>query len=490
MEYQKTKAGSRGKITISKKDVVGLFRKGYIRTNQLKSVEVKDRQGETTHKFDDLKNTDRFYIRYFDTKLKIFPTGYKIFRTGFRVMQATNFPPLVAKHIYSRFTEKNKKQKRIVIYDPSSGWGGRIIGACATGADRKIHYVGTDPNPDNFIPNLGVSRYEYVADFYQRNIPQENHITFEMFQCGSEVIGQEQRFKKYKNKIDLVFTSPPYFNAEGYSTDNNQSSVKFPEYEQWRDGFLKQTLETACDYLKIGGRLIWNIADVKEGRFMLPLEEDTVEILESLGMKYEDKLKYVMTKSPGSGRTSSVHRNPTAKNFAAFGGDFRKYEPIFVFRKTKKVVKKKIRNRPVVKLQYAKVSDLEKIWEMFKYHRDVFPHIWKTKIREKIKSRQVIFHKGIVITYLKYQRASKVGSVRVGKGDIHLEQIGRHPKSTADASKVLQSFIRMMNSNVYLSVRSDNKLARRFYEKNDMKKVGKISWSNGSLSGVVYSNKS
>lgn len=491
LEYQKSKSGGRGKLTITKKDISGLHKRGYIRKNQLTTIEVKDTKGNITHRFQDLKNQDRFYIKYFDGNKKVFPTGYKLFQTGFQVMQATNFPPTVAKHIYTRFTEKNKKQKRIVIYDPSSGWGGRIIGACASGSDRNIHYVGTDPNPDTYISELGMSRYEYVADFYQRNIPQHNHISYELFQCGSEEIGKQRRFRKYKDKIDLVFTSPPYFNAEGYSTDGNQSSVKYPEYDQWKEKFLQPTLETAVEYLKTGGYLLWNIADVREGRFILPLERDTVEILENLGMRYEDKLKYVMSRSPGGGRASPVHRNPTTKNFASFGGDFRKYEPIFVFKKTRKGVNRTVSpTKSAKQLQYAKVSDLEDVWEIIKAHRDVFPHVWKTKIREKIKAKQVIFHKGVLITFLKYKRTSRVGSVSTGKGDIHLQQIAKHPKSKTNASNVLQSFIKMMDSDVYLSVRSNNKIARRFYEKNNMRKVGKISWSGGSMSGVVYSHKS
>lgn len=257
---------------------------------------------------------------------------------GFSVFPATNFPPVVAKYVYQKYTNKIRKQKRIVIYDPSAGWGGRLLGACATGDDRQIHYVGTDPNMDNFIDDLGISRYEYLAEFYQRNVPQQNHITYDFYQSGSEEIHRIRRFQKYKGKVDLVFTSPPYFDAEGYSTDETQSSVKFPEYDLWRDGFLQPTLETCCKYLRVGGYLLWNIADVKKGTSMLPLEADTIEILTSLGMKYVDRQKFVLQTAPGSGRVSWVHRMPQTKNFVSLGGKYRKYEPIFVFRKTSKTI--------------------------------------------------------------------------------------------------------------------------------------------------------
>jgi len=324
------KAGPQGKLTISKKEIEELRKAGLVKARHIRTIDIPDGDGFLPYK--KIPDTQRFWIRWFDTRTRIFPHGYRSFNTGL-IIRATNFPPLIAKHLYQRFTEHIKDQDRIVIYDPSSGWGGRMLGALAAGADRNIHYVGTDPNPDCFIPELGISRYEYLGDFYNDNVRQSNYTTYELFQSGSEVIQKERRFHKYKGKIDLVFTSPPYFNAEGYSDDKNQSSVKFPEYDAWRDGFLKQTLATAVKYLKSGGYLLWNIADIQQGSKMLPLEYDTREILGSLGMDYKTKLKFVLAHSPGGGRVGKVTRKPTHKNFAEIGGGIRKYEPIFVYQK-------------------------------------------------------------------------------------------------------------------------------------------------------------
>ena len=72
---------------------------------------------------------------------------------------------MTAKYLYERFTEHIKDSERIKIYDPSSGWGGRILGAMSCRDDRSIHYIGTDPNPDNFFDD-GTSRYSDVAEFY------------------------------------------------------------------------------------------------------------------------------------------------------------------------------------------------------------------------------------------------------------------------------------------------------------------------------------
>ena len=84
--------------------------------------------------------------------------------------------------------------------------------------ERVLHYVGTDPNPDN------IGRYERVAEFYNTHCFQSNPFwgkdkpnTYELYQMGSEVIGNHPIFSR--NSFDFVFTSPPYFNREQYSQD-------------------------------------------------------------------------------------------------------------------------------------------------------------------------------------------------------------------------------------------------------------------------------
>ena len=62
---------------------------------------------------------------------------------------------------------------------------------------------------------------------------------------GSEEATQSEEFRALKGKVDLVFTSPPYFSAERYGDDEAQSSIKFDSYHNWRSGFLAPTLKTA-----------------------------------------------------------------------------------------------------------------------------------------------------------------------------------------------------------------------------------------------------
>ena len=272
----------------------------------------------------------KFLIHRFELGQKLFPAGIQAFRLGLG-QPAVNFPPLTARWIYENYTKHISKEETLNIYDPSSGWGGRILGAMSS--HRKIHYIGTDPNTDNFIDELGITRYEYVADFFNNKCLETNSFweedknTYHIFQEGSEHIGNHKDFQQYKGKLDLIFTSPPYFDREQYSDDAEQSFKSYPQYDDWRDNFLKPTLENCYHSLRDDRYILWNIADIKIGKDKYyPLEQDSIDILTNLGMEYKGKLKMLMTSMVGVNQEN-------VKNSVIIEKKALKYEPIFVFYK-------------------------------------------------------------------------------------------------------------------------------------------------------------
>lgn len=290
---------------------------------------------------DNLSDEYIYTIRMYEKGHRIFPRCYAAFRIGY-IQPAVNFPPLTAKYLYERYTEHLVgKQDPIVIYDPSSGWGGRILGAMSVKDNRKIHYIGTDPNTDLFYEEEDgtiVSRHENLANFYNSKTYRGNPFfssqnTYKVFCKGSEELQHEPEFQRFRGEVDLIFTSPPYFNREAYSEDETQSYKKYgSSYELWRDGFLYPTLKTCYEWLKDDRYLLWNIADVKIGSEYLPLEADSIHILESFGMKYLYTLKMALENMPGKNRIGEDGL-PTCKNFCKVNGRFLKYEPVLVFKK-------------------------------------------------------------------------------------------------------------------------------------------------------------
>jgi len=114
-------------------------------------------------------------------------------------------------------------------------------------------------------------------------------------------------------------TSPPYFNREQYSTDENQSFKKYPVYKQWVDNFLTGMIKNVHELLIPNGRFYLNIANTKEQGDTNHMQDDSVKLLKKAAMR--EVIIYKMTLS---GTCKSV-------NAVIINGICKKYEPVFVF---------------------------------------------------------------------------------------------------------------------------------------------------------------
>jgi len=312
------------------------------RTPRISASELKEFKEKgilkEKHIKDDILNTvddnTLFRIRVYgigDYAKKVIPTIFRHIELG-GASAPNNFPTAVAKLLYKKYAVDHcKDQNEVVIYDPSMGFGGRLLGALSL-REKSVHYVGTDPNTENWIDEIGNSRYEYLEKVFKSHIRSGEEFKGTYICSGSETVSTDKQFKELKGKIDFIFTSPPYFSAEMYSDEATQSAVKFSSYESWRDGFLRKTLETCVDWLKPNRYIAFNIADINVGSTTYPLENDTVEILKSLGVEHKQKLKMMLAKSPSS-QMKHYGKLPKSKNFCKVNGKWRKYEPIFLFYK-------------------------------------------------------------------------------------------------------------------------------------------------------------
>ena len=136
--------------------------------------------------------------------------------------------------------QKTAKSQGIAIsFNPNEGFPSFIFptGGSASMFDPTFYYVFKSGN-FSVEPAVGFT-----------SINQE----------GSEHIGNHPDFQQYKGKLDMVFTSPPYFDREQYSDDDAQSFKSYPLYHDWRDNFSRPTLENAYNSLKSDRYSLWNI---------------------------------------------------------------------------------------------------------------------------------------------------------------------------------------------------------------------------------------
>ena len=165
---------------------------------------------------------------------------------GFSGAQGVSgFRPTAAWAVYDRFCPAHA-----TVYDPSMGWGGRLIGAFM--CPKVDRYIGCEPSTKTFA---GLMQME--ADL--RWTAPSRGLQIEMHQRGSET------FRPTPSSVDLVFTSPPYWRNSGiienYADEATQSHIRFADYESWLEGFLGQTIRNSYVALKQGGILALNVSD-------------------------------------------------------------------------------------------------------------------------------------------------------------------------------------------------------------------------------------
>ena len=147
---------------------------------------------------------------------------------------------------------------------------------------------------------------------------------------------------------------------------------------------------------------------------------------------------------------------------------------------------------------HAKDTDFEKVKDIFYQYKELFPHIRTDYMRRMIQSGNLILDNDVIITYNYYKRNYKLVRSSLGEmsqeiimqpNDCILHQIAAKNRN-GSASEVLQRFFKWTKRRVFLSVRSENVIAKRFYEKNGMKLIGKTSWTKdgvkNALPGDIY----
>ncbi len=185
----------------------------------------------------------------------------------------SNFRPAYAMRLYREFCEKDA-----LVLDTSTGYGGRLVGAMASGVVRK--YVGIDPCTLMHNGNKKmVSDLKWGESVSLINKPCED--------VKSEDLGE--------GTFDFAFTSPPYFTKEHYSEEKTQSWKRYPTPTQWREGFLLPMLRLQHDLLKEGAVSIVNIADVKIKGEEYPCIKWTIEDADEVGFKLEERREFGLT---------------------------------------------------------------------------------------------------------------------------------------------------------------------------------------------------
>jgi len=120
----------------------------------------------------------------------------------------------------------------------------------------------------------------------------------------------------------------------------------------------------------------------------------------------------------------------------------------------------------------------------------VFPHVRQDTLRRRIEAHQCIYQDGVVITYQRYKKRTRVGDVQIPARSIMLHQILNSAQFNGVGRRVFRRFVdeivKPSDGELYLTVRKQNKVACSFYERNNMMVVGTVAWKNSTIPGLVY----
>jgi 16S rRNA G966 N2-methylase RsmD len=181
---------------------------------------------------------------------------------NFGLPKSTMYRPQMAKMVVSNLGATQ-------VFDPCAGWGGRLLGSIAGGAET---YTAFEPNTETYE---GLSRMvQFLGLTDKVRLYKDSALNMSAYNI--------------KN-IDVVLTSPPYFDLEVYSHEDTQSITGCSSYKMWVDNFLNPLVVGALHTLKPTGWSCWNVHNVGKMKMI----DDIAEI----HMNYHTRKVFSVTSS-------------------------------------------------------------------------------------------------------------------------------------------------------------------------------------------------
>jgi len=158
-----------------------------------------------------------------------------------------------------------------IVLDPCAGWGGRMLGVVSSGA----RYIAFEPNTKTYNNLQKLINFLDIADRVQ-------------IICDDALKMNEYNLPK----VDMVLTSPPYFDLEIYTKEDTQSVNNINDYSSWVELFLEPLIKKSIGHLKKEGISCWNVGKVG-GKNM---SHNVNEIHNSMGYEIDKVFSVVSSK--------------------------------------------------------------------------------------------------------------------------------------------------------------------------------------------------
>lgn len=151
------------------------------------------------------------------------------------------------------------------LFDPCAGWGGRMLGTVAAG----WQYIACEPNKTTYDHLMEIVDFLKIGNYVTiYNMPYED--------LDLSTLGE----------VDVVLTSPPYFDLELYESNNGQSYLKHGTYDDWLNNWYLTMIEKNISILSKDGLSCYNVMDGRCENIV----EKTIEKHKELGLTLVNQL--------------------------------------------------------------------------------------------------------------------------------------------------------------------------------------------------------
>ena len=200
------------------------------------------------------------------------------------------------------------------IFAPVMGWNAYQLGFYGT--DWK-NFIATDVIPG--VVNNGKLLHQEYNSIKENSLFELQDKNVDLYLCPSEQLASRHQFDvKYKNQVDAVLFSPPYFDLEIYDSED-QSFANFPNYDDWLKGYWEETVKLCCEVLKPGAKFAFVISNYRnKAKEEVQISQDMRDVV----------LKHLPLDSQYRVQWSAISSTRQAKK--TVGGNF---EDLWVFEK-------------------------------------------------------------------------------------------------------------------------------------------------------------
>jgi hypothetical protein len=161
------------------------------------------------------------------------------------------------------------------LFAPVMGWNAYQI---AFYNSNFKTFIATDVIPD-VVENGKLLHTEWQT-FSENSVFEMQEKVVDLYLCPSEELDKHHDFvNKYKEQIDSVLMSPPYFDLEIYPSDG-QSFSNFPDYQTWLKGYWEETVKLCVQVMKPNAKFGFVISNyVNRQKQMTTISEDMRDIV-------------------------------------------------------------------------------------------------------------------------------------------------------------------------------------------------------------------